>query len=171
MIATDTIALSIMAFGPDGLEDMGVAIDDLIDCVEENSKTTISFKDVSGKKVSVSGFDFCAPSSISRSGIISVEWTAQMVVAFRQISGFYEKQSDMAKADKYERRADYYLGELEKLMLVRSSFGSSKGSGGLPYASNSAVDTGHGWYTPDNSSISAAGTNFAIFAKEEYNIF
>ncbi|MFH1061676.1 MAG: PilZ domain-containing protein [Candidatus Omnitrophota bacterium] len=171
MIATDTIALSIMAFGPEGLEDMGVTIDDLIDCAEENCKTTINVKNISGKKINISGFDFCAPSSISRSGTISVEWTAQMVVAFRQISSFYKQQSDPAKADKYERRADYYLGELEKLMLVRSAFGLSKGSGGLPYASNSAVDTGHGWYTPDSGSISAAGTNFAIFAKEEYNIF
>jgi hypothetical protein len=171
MIATDTIALSIMAFGPEGLEDMGVNVDDLIDCVEENCKTTITLKDNSGKKIKVSGFDFCAPSSISRSGTISVEWTAQMVVALRQISDFYKKQTDPSKAEKYERRANYYLGELEKLMLVRSAFGSNKGRGGLPYASDSAVDTGHGWYTPDSGSISAAGTNFAIFAKEEYNIF
>lgn len=171
MIATDTISLSIMAFGPQGLEDMGVTIDDLIECVEENCRTTINLKNISGKKVKISGFDFCAPSSISRSGTIAVEWTAQMVVAFRQISNFYKQKSDLDKADKYDRRADFYLGELEKLMLVRLAFGSSKGRGGLPYASNSSVDTGHGWYTPDSGSISAAGTNFAIFAKEEYNIF
>ncbi|MBU1044495.1 MAG: hypothetical protein KJ915_08895 [Candidatus Omnitrophica bacterium] len=171
MIATDTVALSIMAFGPQGLEDMGVAVDDLMACVEENCKTTINIKNFAGKKIEVSGFDFCAPSSISRGGTISVEWTAQMVVALRQISNFYKQHEDQAKAHKYRRQANYYLGELEKLMLVRSAFGSSKGRGGLPYASNSSVDTGHGWSTPDSGSISAAGTNFAIFAKEEYNIF
>ncbi len=171
MIATDTIALSIMAFGPQGLEDMGVSVDDLLKCAEENCRTTINIKSSSGKKIKVSGFDFCAPSSISRSGTISVEWTAQMVVALRSISNFYKQQADKSKAAKYKRKADYYLGELEKLMLVRSSFGRGKGRGGLPYASNSSVDTGHGWYTPDKGSISAAGTNFAIFAKEEYNIF
>ncbi|MBU1087620.1 MAG: PilZ domain-containing protein [Candidatus Omnitrophica bacterium] len=171
MIATDTVALSIMAFGPQGLEDMGVAVDDLLACVEENCKTTINIQNIAGKKVKVSGFDFCASSSISRGGTISVEWTAQMVVALCQISSFYKQQDDQAQASKYQRKADYYLGELEKLMLIRAAFGSSKGRGGLPYASNSAVDTGHGWYTPDSGSISAAGTNFAIFAKEEYNIF
>ena len=171
MIATDTIALSIMAFGPQGLEDMGVSVDDLLKCAEENCRTTINIKSSLGKKNKVSGFDFCAPSSISRSGTISVEWTAQMVVALRCISNFYEQQSDKSKATKYQRKANIYLGELEKLMIVRSSFAAGKGSGGLPYASNSSVDTGHGWYTPDNGSISAAGTNFAIFAKEEYNIF
>ncbi len=171
MIATDTIALSIMAFGPAGLEDMGVSIDDLISCIEDNCKTTIKVKNISGKKVKVSGYDFCAPSSISRSGTVSVEWTGQMVVAFGEISDYYEKQGNRLKAKKYKRKADYYLGELEKLMLIRSAFGQSKGRGGLPYASNSSVDTGHGWHTPDSGSISAAGTNFAIFAKEEYNIF
>jgi hypothetical protein len=170
MIATDTIALSILAFGPEGLEDMGIDVDDLVRCVEDNCKTKVDYKNAAGEIVEVSGFDFCAPSSIGRSGAISVEWTAQMVLAFRKISDYYIR-ADQSQAKKYEKMADYYLGELEKLLLVRSSCSSSKGWAGLPYSSTSLVDTGHGWHTPNNQAISAASTNFAIFAKEEYNIF
>jgi len=171
MIATDTVALSIMAFGPQRLKDMGVEIRDLIDCIEKNCKTQILFRNNLGREVNVTGFDFCSPSSIGRGGVISVEWTAQMVVAFKELNRFYERENDLQKAKYYRRKANYYFGELGKLLLVRSSFARGKGSGGLPYATDTGVDTGHGWYTPDHGAISASGTNFAIFAQEDYNMF
>jgi hypothetical protein len=114
---------------------------------------------------------FCSPSSIGRGGTIAVEWTGQMIVAYRELEKFYTREGNAVKAQYYRRQARYYLGELQKLMLVRSAFGMKKGMAGLPYAASSGVDTGHGWITPDTASISAAGTNFAIFAKEEYNMF
>ncbi|MDD5745852.1 MAG: PilZ domain-containing protein [Candidatus Omnitrophica bacterium] len=171
MIATDTIALSIMAFGPDKLQAMGVDVDGLISCVEENCKVSLAVKGIAGRKKQVTGYDFCSPSSIGRSGTIAVEWTGQMVVAYRELEKFYERAGDAGKAQYYRRQARYFLGEMEKLILVRSAFGKKKGMAGLPYSANTGVDTGHGWNTPDTASISAAGTNFAIFAKEEYNMF
>ncbi|MFH2136925.1 MAG: hypothetical protein ABII88_00265 [Candidatus Omnitrophota bacterium] len=172
MIATDTVALSILAFGPERLKNMGVSVDDLLNCVEENCRARVNYVNMFGKNVSVTGYDFCSPSSISRSGVICVEWTAQMVVAFKELSNYYLRHDDAAKAKEFMRQAEYYIGELDKLLLIRSTgFGARKGMAGLPYATHSGVDTGHGWVTPDNISISAAGTNFAILAKEEYNIF
>ncbi len=171
MIATDAISLSIMGLGPRRLEEMGVDIDLLVRSIEENCKTKVRFENLLGKKVAVNGFDFCAPSSVGRAGVISVEWTSQMVIAFQILSKFYKEEQMSEKADDYKQKADYYQGELEKLLILRSNFGMRKVHAGLPYASSGGVDTGHGWYTPSSSSISAAGTNFAIFAKEEYNIF
>ncbi|MBU4305301.1 MAG: PilZ domain-containing protein [Candidatus Omnitrophica bacterium] len=171
MIATDTMALSIMAFGPDKLNDMGIEIESLVKAVEDNCKISVFLPAGGGRKMNVTGFDFCCPSSVGRAGTISVEWTAQMIVAFHELSRYYLDNKDEQQAQYYQRKADYYLGELEKLLLVRSALGRKKGSGGFPYATDSGVTTGHGWYTPNRSSISAAGTNFAIFAKEEYNIF
>ncbi|MBI4846181.1 MAG: hypothetical protein HY810_06900 [Candidatus Omnitrophica bacterium] len=170
MIATDIIALSILALGPEKLQQMGVDIEELVNCVEDNCKTSIVFEGLSGRKTTVTGYDFCAPSSIGREGTISIEWTSQMIVAFRELARFYENKNDLLKCKKYNLKADYYLGEMEKLLLVRTFFGKKQGAG-LPYSTDSGVPTGHGWHTPDSSSISAAGTNFAIFAKEEYNIF
>jgi len=94
-----------------------------------------------------------------------------MVIAFQILSKFYKEEQMSEKADDYKQKADYYQGELEKLLILRSNFTMRKAHAGLPYASSGGVDTGHGWYTPSSNSISAAGTNFAIFAKEEYNIF
>ena len=171
MIATDAMSLSIMGVGPRRLEEMGVDIDLLVKSVEENCKTKVRFENLLGKKVEVNGFDFCAPSSVGRGGVISVEWTSQMVIAFQILSKFYKEEQMSEKADDYKQKADYYQGELEKLLILRSNFTMRKAHAGLPYASSGGVDTGHGWYTPSSNSISAAGTNFAIFAKEEYNIF
>ncbi len=170
MIATDAMSLSIMGLGPRLLEDMGVDIELLVRAIEDNCKTKVRFENLLGKKVEVAGFDFCAPSSVGRGGVISVEWTSQMVLAFQILSKFYKEEQMSEKADDYKQKADYYLGELEKLLILRSNFSMRKAHAGLPYASSGGVDTGHGWYTPSSSSISAAGTNFAIFAKEEYNI-
>ncbi|MCP4649187.1 MAG: hypothetical protein GY853_03780 [PVC group bacterium] len=172
MIATDAIALSILALGPAGLSEIGIDVEDLIVCVEENCKIQVWVKDVFGKRQSVTGYDFCSPSSIGRRGLVSVEWTAQMVIAYKELSRYYLKENNDKKARRYMSKADYYLGELEKLLLVRSSgFGVSRSMAGLPYATDTGIDTGHGWNTPNSSSISAAGTNFVIFAKQEYNIF
>ncbi len=171
MIATDAMSLSIMALGPRQLEEMGIDIDFLISTIEENCKTKVRYINSLGKKMEVSGFDFCSPSSIGRGGAISVEWTSQMIIAFQILGEFYEDKKMGEKADESKQKADYYLGELEKLLIMRANFGMRKASAGLPYASSGGIDTGHGWYTPSECSISAAGTNFAIFAKEEYNIF
>ncbi|MEA3560792.1 MAG: hypothetical protein U9R31_03380, partial [Candidatus Omnitrophota bacterium] len=171
IIATDAMSLSIIALGPRRLEEMGVDIDLLVGSIEENCKTKVRFKNFIGKKVEVCGFDFCYPSSVDRNGIISIEWTSQMIIAFQILDRFYKDEREMEKSENYRQKADYYLGELEKLLIIRANFGMRKAQAGLPYASRGGGDTGHGWYTPSGSSISAAGTNFAIFAKEEYNIF
>lgn len=171
MIATDAMSLSIMALGPDKLEEMGVDIDLLIKAVEENCKTKVRFVNSLGKKMEVNGFDFCAPSAVGRGGTISVEWTSQMVIAFQILSRFYSQEKKLEKAEAYNQKADYYQAEMGKLLIMRTNFAMRKAYAGLPYASGSGIDTGHGWYTPSSSAISAAGTNFAIFAKEEYNIF
>ena len=170
MIATDTVALSILAFGPERLKEIGVSVEDLVSCIEDNCKTDSYFHNNEGKRVRVNGYDFCAPSSIGRKGTISVEWTAQMVVAYYELARFYRRENDAKKAADYKRLADHYISELEKIILMRNTFGR-KSSAGLPYAPDSGFDTGHGWFTPGSDSISAAGTNFAIFAKEKYNIY
>ncbi|MCG2711306.1 MAG: PilZ domain-containing protein [Candidatus Omnitrophica bacterium] len=171
MIATDVMSLSIIALGPSLLDEMGVDIDLLVGSIEENCKTKVRFENLLGKKVEVNGFDFCAPSSAGRGGVISVEWTYQMIIAFQILNRFYSDEQMSEKADEYKQMADYYLTELEKLLIMRANFGMRKVHAGLPYASSGGINTGHGWYTPSHSSISAAGTNFAIFAKEGYNIF
>ena len=173
MIATDAIALAIMAFGPEKLRSMGISIDDLVKCIEDNCKARVPFENSQGKKINVTGFDFSCPSSVGRRGVIAVEWTAQMIIAFNETAHFYAKEKNWTKAKQYKRKASYYLGELEKMMLVRSvvGIGKHRSRAGLPYATETGIATGHGWRTPESGSISAAGTNFAIFAKREYNMF
>ena len=62
----------------------------------------------------VEGGDFCSPSAVERGGVISVEWTSQMIIVFELLSEFYMQEQMIEKAEGYKEKADYYLGELEK---------------------------------------------------------
>ena len=93
-----------------------------------------------------------------------------MITVYRRLAEYYRGSGNQARAELFQRRADYYLNEIDKLLLVREDAGGRSVHVGMPYATDSGVDTGHGWFTPDSAAISVAGTSFAILAKQGYNI-
>ena len=168
-IATDTYAWSIAAIGPEKLEELGMNPDRIIEFAEENCSVEVSFERPEGKVVKIKGFDFAAQRHIARGGVVSSEWTAQMVLSFKIMADFYYKKGMIAKARSYELKADTYLAELGN-MLISSPSPSGQGESCLPYATQDYVDTGHGWMTPKGSRTgSVSGTAYAIFAYYKYN--
>lgn len=168
-IATDTYAWSIAAIGPEKLEELGMNPDRIIEFAEENCSVEVSFERPEGKAVKIKGFDFAAQRHIARGGVVSSEWTAQMVLSFKIMADFYYKKGMIAKARSYELKADTYLAELGN-MLISSPSPSGQGESCLPYATQDYVDTGHGWMTPKGSRTgSVSGTAYAIFAYYKYN--
>ena len=168
-IATDTFAWAIAAIGPATLAAEGMDPDDIMRYAEEECAVTASFTRPDGQTVTVAGFDFARARNKPRGGIISTEWTAQMVTAFQVMAAHYELLGDATKAAAYRKKASHYLGELDK-MVISSPSPSGQGAGCLPYASQASADTGHGWRTPSGSQTgSVAGTAYTIFAKEGYN--
>ncbi len=168
-IATDTYAWSIAAIGPEKLSELGMNPDKIMEFAEENCAVEVSFVRPDGQSVKIRGFDFAAQSHIARGGVVSSEWTAQMIIAFKIMGEYYHKKGMDNKALSYEEKADDYMSELCN-MIISSPSPSGQGAGCLPYASVDFVDTGHGWMTPKGKATgSVSGTAYALFAYHNYN--
>jgi len=168
-IATDTFAWAVAAIGPDLLKKSDMDPDQIIDFAETNCLVTTMYLRPNGKRVEVTGFDFGKYEHLPRGGIISTEWTAQMVVTLKIMAGYHREKNEFLKEDYYRRKAGFYLSELEKMVIISPSR-IGQGEGCLPYASQDNVDTGHGWRVPNGSRTgSTAGTVYTIFARHGYN--
>lgn len=168
-IATDTYAWSIAAVGPEKLEEIGMNPDRIVEFAEENCSVIVNFLRPEGKSITIKGFDFAPQRNVARGGVVSSEWTAQMVMAFKIMREFYDKKGMNAKAHAYALKADAYMAELGN-MIISSPSASGQGESCLPYATQDYVDTGHGWMTPKGRSTgSVAGTAYAIFAYYNQN--
>ncbi len=167
-IATDTYAWSIASLGPAELLNLEMDPDEIIRFAIENCRVKTYFE-INGKKVLIEGFDFARIRHLPRGGVISCEWTAQMILAFQVMANYYQKEQNFKKSDYYQDLAQHYLGELEK-MIISSPSPTGQGKGCLPYASCENVDTGHGWRTPQGERVcSLASTSYYIFAYYGYN--
>ncbi|MCG2714126.1 MAG: PilZ domain-containing protein [Candidatus Omnitrophica bacterium] len=167
-IATDTYAWFIAAIGPQKLKDLGMDPDKIMEFVEENCTVEVNFTRPNGQNVLIKGFDFAPQRHVARGGVVSSEWTAQMIVSFKIMAEFY-KLSDPLKALEYKNKANMYLEELGN-MIISSSSPSGQGEGCLPYATLDFVDTGHGWMTAKGRSTgSVSGTAYMLFAYYGFN--
>lgn len=168
-IATDTYAWSIAAIGPQRLQEVGMNPDMIMDFAEKNCSVNVTYQRPGGVAVKVKGFDFAPARHVARGGLVSSEWTAQMVISFKIMAEFYYKKDMVAKARAYEFKADEYLGGLGN-MIISSPSPSGQGESCMPYATQDFADTGHGWSTPKGKSTgSVAGTTYTIFAYYNYN--
>jgi len=168
-IATDTYAWSIAAIGPAKLQELGMDPDKIMEFAEQNCSVEVSYMRPEGKIVKIRGFDFTPQRHLARGGVVSCEWTAQMILSFEIMADFYHKQNMPGKARVYEYKADAYMSELAS-MIIYSPSPSGQGGNCLPYASLDNTDTGHGWATPKGSRTgSVAGTAYTIFAYYKYN--
>jgi hypothetical protein len=140
-----------------------------MDFAEENCAVEVEYQRPDGEKVRIRGFDFAPKRHVSRGGVVSSEWTAQMILSLRMMADYYHKKGMELRAQDYETKADKYLAELSK-MIISSPSPSGQGEGCLPYSTQDYVDTGHGWTTPKgNSTGCVAGTAYTIFAYYRYN--
>ncbi len=170
-IATDTFSWAVAAVGPVKLAEAGLDAEEIMAFAEKNCEVTVDYILPSGKSTKVRGFDFAKAGNIGRGGIISTEWTAQVIVTYHVLADHFRAIGQPDKAAAYEAKALLYKNELQKLAITSPSR-SGQGRGCLPYASTDNVDTGHGWRTPKGRRTgSVAGTAYGIFAWVGYNPF
>ncbi|MFH1641261.1 MAG: hypothetical protein ABIA66_04765 [Candidatus Omnitrophota bacterium] len=168
-IATDTYAWSIAAIGPEKLEQLDMNPDRIMEFVEQNCSIEVAYERSPGQVVKIKGFDFAAERHTARGGVVSAEWTAQMVLSYKIMADFYYKKEMVAKARSYTLKADEYFAELGN-MMISSSSPSGQAASCLPYANQDFVDTGHGWMTPKGKSTgSVAATSYFLLAYYSYN--
>ncbi len=170
-IATDTFSWSIAALGPAKLKELSFDPEAIMDFAEKQCAVEVNYEKPSGKMAVAKGFDFSKAANIGRGGVISTEWTAQMIVTYGILSDYFDSLGEKEKALSYRHKADFYLNELQKLIITSPSR-TGQGRGCLPYATMDNVDTGHGWRTPKGSSTgSVSSTAYGIFAWRGYNPF
>ncbi len=168
-IATDTYAWSIASIGPDKLAQMGMYPDKIMEFAEQTCLVEVSYRRPEGEAVKVKGFDFASSRNVARGGVISCEWTAQMVLSFKLMSKYYHRLDIESKARAYAFKADEYMSQLAKL-IISSPSPSGQGQGCLPYATEDIADTGHGWNTPKGTNTgSVSATAYTLFAYYGYN--
>jgi hypothetical protein len=168
-IATDTFSWAVAALGPETLAENSMDPDAIMEFAENECRVQVKFYRPEGRAVDITGFDFAKASNVGRGGIVSTEWTAQMVVAFKMMADYHKNKGDLEKGRIYRFKSEYYLAELGK-MVVSSPSPTGQGQGCLPYASIDNVDTGHGWRVASGRRTgSVAGTAYYIFAYKGYN--
>ncbi len=168
-IATDTFAWSIAALGPTKLTEIGMDPEAIMKFAQDNSNVKVKYERPSGVVVEVEGFDFSRHANLARGGLVSPEWTSQMIVSFKILSDYFADKDDYVKAGFYGEKSQYYLKELNKL-IISSPSPLGQGAGCLPYATSENVETGHGWNTPYGASTcSVAGTAYAIMSIKDFN--
>lgn len=166
-IATDTYAWTIAAFGPDVLYSLKMNPESILEFAIENCEVEVEFER-EDTVVSIKGFDFAKLKNTPRGGVVSGEWTAQIILALEIMASYFEdKDSDKSKA--YMEKALFYFNELQK-MIITSPSASGREDPCLPYASKFSVDTGHGWRTPKgNMTGSLSSTAYFLLAYQGYN--
>ncbi|MDP8212864.1 MAG: PilZ domain-containing protein [Candidatus Zapsychrus exili] len=168
-IATDTFAWSLATLGPEKLIKIGMDPEQIMNFAEKHCKVNIKFKRPSDVVVDVEGFDFSKETHMPRGGLVSPEWTSQMIISFQILSEYFEGQGNSIKAGYYIEKSEKYLNELKKL-IISSPSARGQGEGCLPYATLANADTGHGWNTPFGiDTCSVAGTAYMIMALKDFN--
>jgi len=168
-VSTDTFLWAVAAIGPDVMKEQDIDPDKIIDLAEKDCLVTTYYIRPNGDKLEVTGFDSEKYEYLSRGGVVSAEWSCRMVVVFKIMAEYHAAMNNLIKASAYERKADFYLSELGK-MVISSHSGIGQSEGCLPYATQDNVDTGHGWKIERASTTgSIAGTVYAILAKYNYN--
>lgn len=168
-IATDTYAWSITAIGPQKLKGIGMDPDGILDFAIDNCGVTVEYKKPEGPVVSVRGFDFAKHQNLGRGGVISCEWTSQMVLALKIMADYYVSEGNEEKSRYYSDLASGYVSDLSK-MIITSPSPVGQGDFCLPYASQEFADTGHGWRTPKGARTgSVAATAYTILMMKDLN--
>jgi hypothetical protein len=170
-IATDTFSWAIAALGPAKLKEIEFDPEAIIEFAEEHCEVSVNYRQPGGQAGTARGFDFAKAENIGRGGVISTEWTAQVIVTYQVLADHFKALGDAEKAALYADKSNFYLNELQKLIITSPSR-TGQGRGCLPYASIDNVDTGHGWRTPKGRRTgSVSATAYGIFAWIGYNPF
>lgn len=168
-IATDTFAWSLAAIGPKRLRQLDMNPEEIMNFAEEHCGVTVFFKRPSGVQIEASGFDFARYANMPRGGMISPEWSSQMIISYQILSQYFSERNRVIQANYYAQKAKRYLNELNKL-IISSPSAKGQGEGCLPYATLPDADTGHGWATPSGTTTcSVAGTAYMIMAIKQFN--
>jgi len=161
-IATDIHSWGISALGVDTLDtfELGLA-EKMIELIEKNCLSEVSFTKPDGKKVKVKGVDFIdyrTAASLSRKPLVSPEWTFQLINACGRLESDFKRQGDIQKEARYRGKRIELIKSMLDLAIV------SNNTLAYPYATQGGAIIGHEYSTPKDGNLSAIGVSYAILA-------
>jgi hypothetical protein len=113
--ALDTSAWGILAFGVDGLREMGIDADALVSAIENEFMVNDleGYGSYGGDPLTAKGFDFSSSTNAflaRRSAVKWVEGTTQMITVYRTLARYYSQAAtlDLEKVSSYTERADHF---------------------------------------------------------------
>ena len=162
VIATDIHSWGISALGVDVLDtfEPGLA-EKMIEFVEKNCLSEVSYTKPNGQKVKLKGVDFIdykTAANLGRKPLVSPEWTFQLINAYRRLELDFKQHGDTQKEIKYRQKRE----ELIKSMLTLAI--ESNGTLAYPYATQAEAVIGHEYNTPKENNLSTIGVSYAILA-------
>ena len=162
VIATDIHSWGISALGVDVLDtfEPGLA-EKMIEFVEKNCLSEVSYTKPDGEKVKVKGADFIdykTAANLGRKPLVSPEWTFQLINAYRRLELDFKQRRDVQRESFYKERRS----ELIKSMLDLAI--SSYNILAYPYATQANAAIGHEYTTPQEGNLSTIGVSYAILA-------
>jgi hypothetical protein len=166
-VASDVHAWGISALGVARLNAIEPgAAENMIQFVEDNCQSTVSYRAPDGRTVTVNGFDFVdhpARIHLKRLPLVSPEWTFQMANAYKRLSDDFKSTGDKKKADFYAQKRTNLLTQLMAMATIQDH------AAGFPYATLGDVPIGHENNTPAQGSFSMIGVTYGILALTGYD--
>lgn len=166
-VATDIHAWAISALGVARLDEIEPgAADQMIRFVEENCRSTVSYRLPNGRTTMVKGFDFVdhgARTYYKRPPLVSPEWTFQMANAYKRLSDDFQAMGETRKARRYAQERKDLLGQLMDMASIQGN------TAGFPYSTLDGVPIGHEFDTPAKGSLSMIGATYGILALAGYD--
>ena len=166
-VATDVQTWGISALGVEVLDtiEAGLAIN-IIEFVENNCVSIVSFIKPDGKEVFVKGADFIdkkTAKKLNREVLVSPEWTFQLINAYQRLSSDFERLGKNERSNRYSKKRLELLKSMMELAI------DDNGTFCYPYATLPDVPKGHGFNTPKKGNLSVIGAAQAILSILNYD--
>lgn len=166
-VATDIHAWAISALGVARLSTIEPGAAELmIRFVEENCRSTVSYRLPNGRTAKVKGFDFVdhgARTHYKRPPLVSPEWTFQMANAYKRLSDDFTAMGETRKAELYAQERKNLLTQLMAMAFIQGN------AAGFPYSTLDGAPIGHEYDTPARGSLSMIGATYGILALAGYD--
>lgn len=157
-ITGDTSARAIAAIGPQELEISGVNPERIIEFAEKECRVKSYYLRPAGQA-----------GEKQDDGIVTSEWAAQMVIAYKIIADYYYQKGMIAKARTYAMKSGDLMNVLDN-MIISSQSAYGRGESCLPYSGRDTVDNTCGIKAVRSKSGGCvAGTVYALFAYYNHN--
>jgi len=167
VIATDIHSWGVSALGADTLDTFESDLaEKMIEFVEKNCLSEVSYTKPNGQKIKVKGVDFIdykTALNLGRKPLVSPEWTFQLINAYRRLELDFKQYGITQKEIKYRQKREELI---ESMLTLAIESGDTLT---YPYATQVEAIIGHEYNTPKEGNYSSIGAAYAVLALSDFD--